>query len=152
MWKTYAIDGLVIDYETTDPISGEKTSQPVKVPYEVLQELQASVKIDITPKSPYDKYAQEMSIENMLKAGYFSVERLGELEIYTELLDDDSSMPKSKLQEALKRMKATQQRISEVQSQAQQLQMMANQYLGTQSDIANIGQIGENMFNQVMAT
>ena len=74
------------------------------------------------------------------------------MEIYTELLDDDSSMPKSKLQEALKRMKATQQRISEVQSQAQQLQMMANQYLGTQSDIANIGQIGENMFNQVMAT
>lgn len=152
MWKTYAIDGLVIDYETTDPISGEKTSQPVKVPYEVLQELQASVKIDITPKSPYDKYAQEMSIENMLKAGYFNVERLGELEIYTELLDDDSSMPKSKLQEAVKRMKATQQRISEVQSQAQQLQMRANQYLGTQSDIANIGQIGENMFNQVMAT
>ena len=49
-------------------------------------------------------------------------------------------------------MKATQQRISEVQSQAQQLQMRANQYLGTQSDIANIGQIGENMFNQVMAT
>ena len=72
MWKTYATDGLVIDYEESNPTTGEVSSRPVKVPYSVLQELQANVKIDITPKSPYDKYAQELSLENMLKAGYFN--------------------------------------------------------------------------------
>ena len=150
MWKTNATDGLVIDYETTDEITGEKKSQPVKVPYTVLQMLQANVKIDITPKSPYDKFAQELSLENMLKAGYFSPQRLSELEVYVDLLDDDSSMPKTKLLEAIKKMKAIQNRISEVQQQAQQLQMEADKYLGTQGDIANIGQYGTDMINQAM--
>lgn len=150
MWKTYATDGLVIDYETTDDITGEKETHPVKVPYTVLQALQANVKVDITPKSPYDKFAQELSLENMLKAGYFNSQRLSELEVYVELLDDDSSMPKTKLLEAIKRMKATQNRITEIQNEAQQMQMQAEQYLGTQSDINSIGQFGTNMINQAM--
>lgn len=150
MWKTYATDGLIIDYETIDSLTREKQTQPVKVQASVLQELQASVKVDITPKSPFDKFAQELSLENMLKAGYFNVQKLSELEVYVELLDDDSSMPKSKLEEAIKRMKETQQRIQQIQSQAQALQMKANQYLGTQQDITSIGQYGNEMFNQAM--
>ena len=150
MWKTYATDGLVIDYDTIDTLTGETTTQPVQVPYSVLEALQADVKVDVTPKSPFDKFAQELSLENMLKAGYFSPQKLSELEVYTELLDDDSSMPKQKLQEGIKKIKAIQQRISEVQAEAQQLQMRANSYLGTQSDIANIGQIGNNWINQAM--
>jgi len=150
MWKTYAQDGLTIDYETTDTFTGETTSQPVKVPYSVLQSLQANVKVDVTPKSPFDKYAQELSLENMLKAGYFSQQKLSELEVYTELLDDDSSMPKQKLQEGIKKMKEIQQKIADVQSQAEQLQMQANKYLGTQADIAGIGEMGTNMINQAI--
>ena len=150
MWKTYATDGLVIDYEEINSITGEKTTNAVQVPYTVLQELQATVKIDITPKSPFDKFAQELSLENMLKAGYFSVEKLSELEVYTELLDDDSSMPKSKLVEAIKKIKETQQRISQIQTQAQQKQMQVDKFLGTQADIANIGKIGNEMIDQAM--
>lgn len=152
MWKTYATDGLVIDYEQTNPSTGEKISQPVQVPYSVLQELQASVKVDITPKSPYDKYAQELSLENMLKAGYFTAKRLAELEVYVSLLDDDSSMPKSKLEEAIKKMKESQQRIADIQTQAQQLQMQANNFIANQQDITGIGQYGNQLINQAMAT
>jgi hypothetical protein len=152
MWKTYAEDGLIIDYEKVDIVTGEKTSEPVKVPYTVLQELQASVKVDITPKSAYDKFAQELSLENMLKAGYFNIQKLSELEVYVELLDDDSSMPKSKLQEGIKKMKEIQQRIANVQSQAQQLQMQANNYLSSQQDITSMGQRGNEMINQAMPT
>lgn len=150
MWKTYATDGLIINYENKNPITGETDTEPVKVPYPVLQALQASVKVDITPKSPFDKFAQELSIENMLKAGYFSQEKLSELEVYVDLLDDDSSMPKAKLQEAVKRMKENQQKISEIQTQAQQLQMRADKYLGTQQDIAGIGQRGNELYNRAM--
>ena len=150
MWKTYASDGLTIEYETTDTITGETTSEPVQVPYSVLQALQANVKVDVTPKSPFDKYAQELSLENMLKAGYFSQQRLSELEVYTDLLDDDSSMPKQKLQEGIKKMKEIQSRIAEVQTEAQELQMRANRYLGSQADIAGIGQMGSNMINQAL--
>lgn len=103
MWKNYATNGLTIDYEQVDEITGETTTSPVKVPATVLEQLQANVKVDITPKSPYDKYAQELSLENMLKAGYFSQERLSELEVYVELLDDDSSMPKQKIKKGVKK-------------------------------------------------
>jgi len=150
MWKTYADKGLVIDYETTDTLTGETSSQPVKVPFSVLQSLQANVKVDVTPKSPFDKYAQELSLENMLKAGYFSQQKMSELEVYTELLDDDSSMPKQKLQEGIKKMKEIQQRISDVQNEAEQLQMQANKYLGSQADIAGIGEMGSNLINQAI--
>ena len=152
MWKTYATNGLVIDYEESNPTTGEVNSRPVKVPYSVLQELQANVKIDITPKSPYDKYAQELSLENMLKAGYFTAQRLAELEVYVSLLDDDSSMPKSKLEEAIKKMKEAQQRIANIQTQAQQLQMQADKFIANQQDITGIGQYGNQLINQAMTT
>ena len=152
MWKTYATDGLVIDYEQTNPSTGEIISQPVQVPYSVLQELQASVKVDITPKSHYDQFAQELSLENMLKAGYFNNQKLSELEVYVDLLDDDSSMPKSKLEEAIKKMKESQQRIADIQTQAQALQMRANKFIANQQDITGIGQYGNQLINQAMAT
>lgn len=47
-------------------------------------------------------------------------------------------------------MKAIQQKISDINAQAQQLQMQANQYLGTQSDINGIGQYGSDLINQAM--
>lgn len=150
MWKTYAKNGLVINYETTDEVTGETKSEPIQVPYTVLQELQADVKIDITPKSAFDKFAQELSLENMLKAGYFNMQRMSELEVYTDLLDDDSSMPKQKLEQAIKKMKSIQERIAKVQAQAQQLQMVADRYISSQQDINTIGQIGNQMINQAM--
>lgn len=150
MWKTYASDGLIVDYEETDLVTGETHMKPVKVPYSVLEALQTTVKVDVTPKSAYDKFAQELSLENMLKAGYFHPQKLSELEVYVELLDDDSSMPKSKLVEAIKKIKETQQRISQIQTQAQQLQMKVDKFLGTQSDIANIGKFGNEMIDQAM--
>lgn len=150
MWKTYASNGLTIEYETTDTFTGETTTEPVNVPYSVLQALQANVKVDVTPKSPFDKYAQELSLENMLKAGYFNPQRLSELEVYTELLDDDSSMPKQKLQDGIKKIKEIQGRIADVQNQAQELQMRANNYLGNQADIAGIGEMGNNLINQAL--
>ena len=151
MWKTYAVDGLMIENETTDELTGQTTTELVQIPYEVLEQLQADVKVDITPRSPFDKYAQEMSIENMLKAGYFNNQKLSELEVYVSLLEDDSSMPKTKLEEAIKIMKAKQERISQINSQAQTLQMMANKFVGEQQDITAMGQMGTEMYNQAMA-
>ena len=150
MWKTYASDGLIINYEEVNPLTGEEVLKPVKVPYTVLQELQANVKIDITPKSPYDKFAQELSMENLLKAGYFKPENIDELESYIDALDDDCAMPKIGIKKVIKSTREKKKRISEIQMQAQKLQIQADKFLGTQSDIASIGQYGNNLINQVM--
>jgi conjugal transfer/entry exclusion protein len=84
----------------------------------------------------------------MLQAGYFSPQRLGELEVYVSLLDDDSSMPKQKMEEAIKHIKAVQDQIGQIQAQAETLQTQANNYIGQQQDITAIGNYGNQLYSQ----
>lgn len=129
MFMVYSTDGLTLEEEITDPQTGEETVELVEVPQTILEELKASVKVDITPKGVFDKYAQEVSLENLLKNGFFSQQRLGELKTYVKLLDDDSVMPKQKLEEAIDLMEAEQQRIAQINAQAQVMQQRVNQFL-----------------------
>lgn len=125
----YSQDGIKLEEEVTDPMTGEVTIQLVDVPQTALQELQATVKVDITPKGAFDKYAQEMSIENMFQAGLFSAQRLPELKTYVKLLDDDSVMPKTKLEEAIETIEEEQQKIAQMNAEAQLMQQRAEQFL-----------------------
>ena len=125
----YAEDGVDLEEEVTDATTGEKTVQVVNVPQVTLEQLQATVKVDITPKSVYDRFAQEQTIENMLLQGLFTPQRLGELEIYAELLDDDSVAPKTKIKEAIRLQREEQEKIAMMNAQAQMMQQRANQFL-----------------------
>ena len=125
----YSADGVNMEEEIPDPQTGQKTVVLTKIPQEVLKELQATVKVDITPKSVYDKFAQERTIENLLQAGYFTAQKVGELEVYVKLLDDDSVAPKIKIQEAVDNIKEEQKRIALIQAQSQMMQQRANQFL-----------------------
>ena len=131
---TYSVDGVVLEEEVTDPMSGEEYIQPITIPQSVLQELQATVKVDITPKGAFDKYAQEVSLENLLKAGYFNIQRLSELKVYYDVLDDDSTMPKRKLEEAIEKMEEEQRKIAEIQAQANMLKQRASTFLDSDPD------------------
>lgn len=125
----YSEDGIQLEQEVTDEASGETTIELVDVPQTSLEALQAVVKVDITPKGAFDKYAQEMSIENMFQAGLFNAQRLPELKTYVKLLDDDSVMPKQKLLDAIDIIEAEQQKIAEINAQAQIMQQNANKFL-----------------------
>ena len=125
----YSVDGIDLEEEVTDPNTGEETVRIVRVPQTALQQLQATVKIDVTPKGVYDKFAQEQTLENMFVQGVFSVQRLPEFEAYVEALDDDSVAPKQKLLGILQRMKDEQKRIAMIQAQAQMMQQRAQQFL-----------------------
>lgn len=125
----YSQDGIKLEEETNDPQSGQPVIELVDVPQSALQELQAVVKVDITPKGAFDKYAQEQSIENMFQAGMFSAEKLPELKTYVKLLDDDSVMPKQKIEEAIKVIEEEQQKIALMNAQAQLMQQKAQQFL-----------------------
>ena len=124
----YSTEGIKMEQEV-DTGDGEKQIQVVTVPQTVLEQLQATVKIDITPKSVYDKFAQEQTIENLLMKGFLTAQRIGELEIYAELLDDDSVAPKMKIKEACGLVRAKQQRIAMIQARAQAEQQRAMQFL-----------------------
>jgi hypothetical protein len=133
IWLEYLIvyseDGINLEEEVTDPNTGEKTVQLVNVPQTALQQLRATVKIDVTPKSVYDRFAQEQTIENMLLNGLLASPRVGELAVYAELLDDDSVAPKTKILEAVERIREEQRRIAEIEAQAQIMQQRASSFL-----------------------
>ena len=122
-------DGFDMEEKITDPMSGEEMYQMVHIPQASLEQAKAVVKIDITPKSVYDRFAQEQTLENLLLQGMFSAQRMQEFEAYVEALDDDSVAPKQKLQEILDRMKETQKRIAMLDSQAQMMKQRAQQFL-----------------------
>lgn len=134
MFIVYSQEGITLEDTTTDPQTGKEITQLVTVPQTVMQELEATVKIDITPKGAFDKFAQEVSLENLLKAGYFSIERLTELKIYVKLLDDDSVMPKAKLEEAIELMEEEQRKIAMINAQAHIMEQNANQFLNADPD------------------
>ena len=147
----YSDEGITLEDTVQDPNTGEETTQLVQVPQTVLQELQATVKIDVTPKGAFDKYAQERSIENLFTSGMFNVQRLSELETYVKLLDDDSVMPKQKLEEAIDMMKQEQEKIAAINAEAQVMGQRANQFLNNDADTqaAQIQQAQQTM-NQGM--
>ena len=129
----YSEDGINLEETVTDP-SGEEIVQLVNVPKSALEQLQPNVKIDVTPKGVYDKFAQEQTIENMLVQGLFNIQRLPELEVYVEALDDDSVAPKRKLEGIIQRMKEEQRKIAQIQAQAQLMQQRAQQFINGDPD------------------
>lgn len=126
---TYAEDGIDMQEEVTDPMTGEEYIQMVNVPQTVLQQLQATVKIDITPKGVYDRFAMEQTMENFLMNGLFNPQRVGEFEAYVKALPDDCVAPKQDLLEVLENIKKQQMQIAQINAQAQLMQQRAQQFL-----------------------
>lgn len=128
MWIIYTPNGMKLEEEVEDA-NGNKTIELVDIPYSVIEKLKATVKIDVTPKSPFDKYAQELSLENLLKNGFFNAQKVGELRIYAEALPDDSVMPKQKLLDICEKIELEQQKIALINAQAQLIQQRANTFI-----------------------
>ena len=125
----YSEDGINMEETVTDPMSGEEYVQMVNVPQTVLQQLQAVVKIDVTPKSVYDRFAMEQTMENFLMQGFFNPQRVAEFEAYVKALPDDSVAPKQDLLEGIENIKKTQMKIAQINAQAQIMQQRAQQFL-----------------------
>ena len=141
MWITYTSDTLKLEQDITDD-EGNETTQIVDIPRSVLDNLKAEVKVDITPKSPFDKYARELSLENLFKNGFFNVQKLNELKIYAKILPDDSTMPKQDILKAIELEEEEQRKIALINSEAQKMMMRANNFLneGPESQASQINE------------
>lgn len=140
IWLEYLIvyseDGIALEEKVTDQ-NGEEIIQMVTVPQSALKQLKASVKIDVTPKSVYDRFAAEQTMENFLVQGFFNAQRLSEFKAYVEALPDDSVAPKLRLTEVIERMEEEQKRIAQIEARARLERQGMNQFLnGTLDDQA----------------
>ena len=140
MWTVYTPEGMRLEDVETDPMTGEEYTQLVDIPASVLENLQGTVKIDVTPKGAYDKYAQELSLENLLKGGFFNYQKVGELRMYAEALPDDSTMPKQKILDICDKIEEEQQKIAEINARAMAMQQRVNTFLNSDPN-SQVGQI-----------
>ena len=131
MWKTYAGDGLKVDIVERDITTGQELRRQEKVPKTVIEALETSVKVDITPKGAFDKYAQELSLENLFTSGNITFEE------YVNSLDTDSVMPKVKLQQIVKDRQEAQARIQAINMEAEAIKGQLQAQNANEMDIEN---------------
>lgn len=148
MLQVYMIDGLSIpveeDVQVQDEfgvIRTEKQTVNKQVTSEILQALKTNVRVDITSKAPYDKYAVEQSLENL-----FSTDKIT-FEEYVNALPYDSSMPKTTLEEIITKREEAKRDIDTMRQNAQnqmtQIQGLLNQQ-ARQEDITNMATEGND--------
>lgn len=129
MWTVYSPEGIKLEQEVIDETTGEEYIELVDVAQVTLRELQASVKVDITAVGAFDLYAVELTLENFLKAGYFSAQRVGELRKYAEALPAQSASPKQRLLEICDKIEEEQAKIAEMNARAQVMKQKVQQFL-----------------------
>ncbi|MBQ8796027.1 MAG: hypothetical protein IJZ54_06355 [Clostridia bacterium] len=125
----YSADGINMEETVTDSASGQEYVRMVNVPQSVLKQLKATVRVDVTPKGVYDRFAMEQTMENFLMNGLFNPQRLPELEAYVNALPDDSVAPKQLLLDVIDNIKKTQQQIAQINAKAQLMKQRALQFI-----------------------
>ena len=147
MWTVYTPEGMVLEQEVTDSVTGEEYIQTVDVPATVLENLKGTVKVDVTPKGAFDRYATELTLENLLQAGLFAPQRVGELRKYAEALPDDASAPKQKILDICDKTEEEQMKIAQINAEAQIMQERANEFImsGPEAQTETISNIQQGM-------
>jgi hypothetical protein len=103
LWRAYAVNGLSVIMDDVVDEDGNPAATAIVTPHSELQMLRVEVRVEVSPSNPYDKFAQERSMENLLAAGLITFEE------YVDTLPDDAVMPKAKLTEILEKRAAAQQ-------------------------------------------
>lgn len=125
MWKAYEVNGMNIMVEKKDS-NGNVMQEPGIIPYETLQALEPYIKVDITPRGSYDRYAQELSLENLFMNDKITFDE------YVESLPADAVMPKATLEKIVNQRKENAQRLTQMQMEANQLNSAMNQVMEMQ--------------------
>ena len=149
MWKAYKVDGMQMMFEDKDE-NGDTIEIPRTISHNLLNKLEANVKVEITPKSPYDRYAQEQSLENLFMNDKITFEE------YVDALPEGSVMPKNVLERIIQTRKENQAKLTQMQIQADKLSSAMSQAMAIQEQKGNmvddIAMQGENINANAMNT
>lgn len=137
MLKANSVNGLVLTREQKDYANNTTLEETYKMSYKELQKYDFDIRIDITPNSPFDKYAIEQSLGNLLTAGHITFEE------YVKVLPEDSAMPKSKLKDILKDREEKENVFNQIEKTANALDSAMQQVM-TEQEMNNVEQTGIN--------
>ena len=121
-WKTYTKGSKTINVSQEVEVPEQGTVEQ-RVPYKItkskLDKMKMNIKIDVTPKTAYDKLAQELTLDNYLASGLITFEER------VAVLDETSNMPTKKLQEIVKAREVAKQQMMQ---QKMQMDMLFQQF------------------------
>lgn len=147
MLKKYCTNGITLTRERKDYENNITIDERYDLKYEELKDLKLVIKIDITPKSPYDKYAMEISLENLLKSNFINFEE------YVSVLPEDAVMQKSSLKDILKQREEKEKIFTQLEKQGNALNSAVEQEMikeePTENVINNEMAMQEQLNNQV---
>lgn len=134
IWIATADDTMNLINENMNDETGETTFEVIPVPLLLIENMNATVRIEVTSRGVYDKYAKEQSLENLANSAIFQNPQL--LEDYIEMLDDDANMPKQNVLAVVKKRKERQARIAQIKAEGQLKLQQAQQFLDQQQQMA----------------
>ena len=148
IWQNYNTNGMNV-YEEEEikiqNVDGTITSETIKKPYkiskEILDKLRVSVKVDVTPKSPYDKLALEQSLENLLQNQFITFKE------YVKSLPFDATMPKPTLERLIDDREKEQQKINQMEKEQINIKNQVNHYLNQNEKINQIDLEAEQLMS-----
>ncbi|RGD73822.1 hypothetical protein [Anaerofustis stercorihominis] len=111
------------------------------IPKEIIEKLEVNVKVDVTPNTPFDKYAYQQSMDTLLQSGVI------DLEEWIMGLKPDSAIPRQPFFDLLQRRKEkeTQINILDQEAEKKKAEMDANiEQAEQQADAQALQQQGEN--------
>lgn len=85
------------------------------IPKNIIERLKVNIKIDVSPNTPFDKYARESSLGNMLNAGHITFEE------YANNLPVDSVIPKEVLMNIVKTRKSEEEKINKLKEKGDRI-------------------------------
>ena len=151
--KVYFLNGLHL-YTTEDVYNElgnvETYERPFTLSKKELEKINVNLKIDITPTSAYDRYAQELSLENLLLKGMITLEE------YTDALPEGCAMPKPTLEMIIQRRKEARQKIAEIQERMNAMQSAMEQIVmeneghligGSPNEMQDVSEGGNESFS-----
>lgn len=112
MWRVFGQDQKLL-YAKNENNKGVHITG--RISRRLMEKTAPSVAIDVSPASPFDRFAREQGLENLLMSGHITFEE------YVSALPFDSVMPKDALQIILKRREEEQKKIVAIQAQAEAL-------------------------------
>ena len=109
MWTAYYPEGKLVVSEEVDELGNVVAETVEIIPYEMMQRMKVNVVVNVSPANPYNKQAQESTLENFLLQGQITFDE------YVDALPTDATSPKYKLLQIIERRKQQQQMIMEQQ-------------------------------------
>ena len=137
MLKANSVNGITLVREKKNYTNNTTQEEMYELSYKELQKYDFDIRIDITPNSPFDKYAIEQSLGNLLTAGHITFEE------YVKALPEDSAMPKSSLKEILKDREEKENIFNQIEKTANALDSAMQQVM-TEQEMNNVEQTGVN--------